>query len=106
MKDKNLLIGHIAGFSYYDGVEVFKMLEIGTRLRLVPEPENPFDPFAVAVYFRETKLGYIPRQQNRTVHQFLELGYRDLFDVIINRVTPEANPEGQIGIVVRIREAG
>jgi hypothetical protein len=49
-------------------------------------------------------LGYIPRGENKLISQFLNLGYTDLFEVKINRVSPEAHPEKQIGVQVKIRE--
>ena len=40
-KSRNLLDCHIAGFTYYDGVEVIEKLTLGTVVTLKPEPENP-----------------------------------------------------------------
>jgi hypothetical protein len=94
----------IAGFSYYDGVDVFQELKIGSELRLVAEPDNRFDPYAVVIYYKDTKLGYIPRDENKIISQFLNLGYTDLFEIKINRVSPATHPEKQIGVQVRIRE--
>ena len=51
---------HIAGFSYWDGSEAFEHLHIGTKLDLVREEDNRFDPYAVAIYFEDYKLGFIP----------------------------------------------
>ncbi len=39
---------HIAGFGYWEGCEAFEQLKIGTRLDLIREEDNPFDPYAVA----------------------------------------------------------
>jgi len=35
----------------------------GTALRLVPEPDNPYDADAVAVYHRKRLIGYIPKEK-------------------------------------------
>ena len=104
MTDKHLSLFDLAGFSYYDGVIVFNKLEIGSLLRLVAEPGNPHDANAVEVYYGDTKLGYVPRRNNRVISKFLNLGYTNLFEARINRVTPDACPEGQIGVVVWITE--
>ena len=93
---------HIAGFTFCDGIDVFQELKVGTELTLKAEPENRFDPYAVAIYFNETKLGYIPKEKNEEISKFLNLGYSQLFEAHINRVTAESYPEGQIGVVVRI----
>jgi len=104
MTGKHLSHFDLAGFSYYDGVTVFNELKIGSSLRLAVEPTNAYDPHAVEIYFGDTKLGYVPRSNNRVISKFLNLGYTDLFEVLINRITPDACPEGQIGVVVRIVE--
>ncbi len=93
---------HIAGFTFCDGIDAFQELKVGTELTLKAEPENRFDPYAVAIYFNEKKLGYIPKEKNENISKFLNLGYNQLFEAHINRITAEAHPEGQIGVVVRI----
>ncbi|MDR1895764.1 MAG: HIRAN domain-containing protein, partial [Prevotellaceae bacterium] len=94
----------IAGFTYYDGIDVFYDLKIGTELNLKAEPTNPFDPYAVIIYYKTTKLGYIPRGENKAISRFLNLGYTELFEVKINRIAPDEHTEQQVGVIVRIRE--
>jgi len=94
---------HIAGFTYHDGVDVFDELKIGTALTLVAEPDNRYDNFAVALYYRGHKLGYIPRGKNKFIGKFLNFGHTELFDVKINRISPEEHPERQVSVVVKIR---
>ncbi|MEC9340737.1 MAG: HIRAN domain-containing protein [Pseudomonadota bacterium] len=64
----------LAGFQYYRGRAVWSFLREGEALRLVREPFNFFDTHAVAVYFRNEKLGYLPRARNRAVAQMLDRG--------------------------------
>ena len=94
---------NIAGFMYYDGVDVFQELKIGTELKLVPEPENKHDEYAVALYYGEHKLGFIPRGTNREIGKLLHFGY-DAFTVKINRISPEEHPNNQIGVVVKVKD--
>jgi hypothetical protein len=103
MNDRHFANFHIAGFTYYDGIDVFYDLKIGTELQLIAEPDNRFDPYAVCIYYRKTKLGYIPRDENREISKFLQLGYANIFEVKINRINKDANPEKQIRVTVRIR---
>ncbi len=93
----------IAGFQYYDGVDVFGKLKIGTEVELIPEPDNPHDGYAVAIYFKGKKLGFIPRTQNRLISKLLHFGYNP-FIVKVNRISPEEHPNHQVGVVVKIRE--
>jgi len=93
----------IAGFSYWEGCLVFGELKIGTELTLVREEDNKFDPYAVAVYYKESKLGFIPRSANHEISKFVELVHSSLFEVRINRITPDAHTENQIGVIVYIK---
>lgn len=95
---------NLAGFTYYDGVEVFGALKVGTKLKLVHEPDNPYDAKAVAIYFKNKKLGFIPRDENRVISKFLNLGYNKLFEAYINRITPDEHPENQLGVVIKIKD--
>lgn len=70
---------------------------------MVLEPENPYDAHAVALYFKKTKIGYIPRVNNKEISKLLEAGYADLFTAKINRISPEEDPENQISIVVFLK---
>lgn len=64
---------NIAGMRYWDGAKVISKLKLGKKLRLVAEPRNPADPNAVAIYRKDVKLGYIPRDQNDLAAQLLRL---------------------------------
>lgn len=65
MKNKtiNRHLSHfnIAGFTYWEGCIAFQELKVGSQLRLVREADNKFNPYAVAIYYENTKLGFIPR---------------------------------------------
>jgi hypothetical protein len=94
----------IAGFTYYEGAIVFNRLTIGTPLRLVAEPDNHYDPHAIALYFEDCKLGFIPRSENRMLSIFFEQGYDNLFEAYVNRVAPDERPENQVGFIVYLKE--
>ncbi len=103
--DKHLGNFNIAGFSFWEGCRAFNKLKIGTPLHLVRESDNKFDPYAVAIYYEDTKLGFIPRGENQLVAQLMDLGYDKIFDMRVQRICPEAHPERQIGVVLFFREA-
>ena len=104
MIDRNILSFHVSGFTYYDGIDVIDELRIGSTLRIEAEPENKFDPYAVAVYYKETKIGFIPSKVNKIISQFLQLGYDNLFEVRVNRVSTDSHPEQQVGAILRIQK--
>ena len=93
---------HIAGFGYWDGCEAFEHLKIGTKLDLVREADNTFDPYAVAIYYGEYKLGFIPRGSNHDISKYLDMGLNDIYDVRITRISPEVHPEDQVEVIVNI----
>lgn len=96
---KQLLNFKIAGFSYYEGAIVFPQLAVGTQLRLEPELDNRYDKNAVALYFDDHKLGYMPRQENRIITRLLQLGV-DCFEAYIQQLDATRNPEEQVGVIL------
>ena len=102
--DRHFLNFEIAGFTYWDGCMALAELKSGVELSLVREWENKFDPYAVAIYYGEYKLGYVPRKVNQQLCQFLELGYGDIFDSRVQRVSPDRHMEDQVGVIIYIKE--
>lgn len=94
----------VAGFSYYEGVLVFNKLKIGTKLALKAEPENKYDPLAVAIYYKKHKLGFVPRSANYSLAKLLGAGH-NLFEARVQHIDKTAFPEDQLGVVVFIRQA-
>jgi hypothetical protein len=95
---------HIAGFTYWDGLDVFDELKVGLELILEAEPSNGHDPNAVKILFKGTMLGYIPREGNEEISKFLQLGYSELFSAKISRVNPDTHTEKQICVTVKINK--
>lgn len=103
-RSRHLLDCHIAGFTFHDGLDVIGNLKLGTPVTLKSEPENPYDHEAVAIYFEDTKLGYVPRAKNGYVSDLLYFGYSDIIEAKINSYNPEANAENQFRIVIKIKD--
>lgn len=89
----------IAGFSYYEGCIAFKELRIGKKLKLKVEPNNNFDKNAVAIFYKDYKLGYVPRGTNRAIAKLLQCGI-DVFEVRVQRIDASEHTENQIGVIV------
>lgn len=70
----SLLETNVAGLDYADRFwELERETQVGDLLRLVREPQNPFDSFAVALFdAKNRKLGYLPRKENKVVAQLLD----------------------------------
>lgn len=63
---------YIAGFQYYNGSELEKYLKKNDELTLQRQPENPHDYFAVEVFRKNQKLGYLPRTDNKIVARMMD----------------------------------
>lgn len=99
-KRKHLINFHIAGFTYYDGCLVFDQLKIGSQLTMKREKENGYDPDAIAIYFDEFKLGFIPKDENFVICKFLDMGYENSFELRCNQLNHEAHTEHQVGCIL------
>ena len=95
---------NIAGFTCYDGLDVLDKLQLGASVSLKAEPDNPYDPEAVVIFFEGTKIGYIPRSENQTIHWLLYFGHGDILEAKINKRKLDANPENQFGVIVKIKD--
>ena len=54
---------HVRG-TYYCSETLVKSLSIGERVKLIHEPDNPYDENAVMIFARGEKIGYVPREDN------------------------------------------
>lgn len=88
----------LAGFQYHEGENLWPQLTVGDELQLTLEPLNPYDPQAVRLDWRGSKLGYLPRRDNTTVSQLLDRG--ELLQARISRLQFASNPWEQIELEV------
>jgi hypothetical protein len=90
----------IAGFEFHRGAAVWSSLHVGQMLELVREPTNPHDADAVAVYFQEEKLGYVPRAENHAVAQMLDRG--EHLEASIVKLSDGEDPWNRIHISISL----
>ncbi|HJG36690.1 HIRAN domain-containing protein [Enorma phocaeensis] len=102
---RNIMSFHIAGFQFWDGALVLDQLKVGTQLRLVPEFDNPHDPCAVAIYFGETKLGFVPSDENGLISQLLFYGHNGILECRVLQVAAERSPWHQVRAGVYLVDA-
>lgn len=102
---KSLVNFHIAGFQYWDGALALSKLKVGKKLTLVAEPDNQIDPSAVALYYKDTKLGYVPQNANEIIAQFIHFGHGGAFECIVLGVDQSAAPWKQVYAGIRITDA-
>jgi len=88
----------LAGFQYHQGWQFWSCLKPGHPLRLLRERTNPHDPHAVAVYWLDAHLGYLPRKQNVEVARLLDRGRYLVARIAELKESPD--PWQRIGIEV------
>jgi len=62
----------VAGIQYHQGRRIWPRLSEGDALRLKRENDNPNDHHAIAVFFRNYKIGYVPRRENKMLARFID----------------------------------
>ena len=107
-KKKYFMDCHLAGRKYHDADEVWDKLKVGTKLQLQRDMNNRYDADAVVVMYHDTEenedysIGYIPREDNKKLADFLEMGWSDIFECRISKMNPNAHPENQVDLTIRI----
>jgi hypothetical protein len=80
----------LAGYQYHRASAIWPFLQVGEKLHLKREPCNPHDPYAVAVWFRNEHLGYVPKRENRTLAKLMDQGIP--LEASLIRLLDEGNP--------------
>ncbi len=83
-KKISLLKFGIRGFQYYSGPELIHSMQKGEKLTIVREPENNFDKNAIALYYQNQKIGFVPREKNAVLSRLIDSDRIDLSAEILN----------------------
>lgn len=62
----------VAGFAHYEGADILDKIRDGDSVAIRPEPDNKYDPFAIALFWEGKKLGYVPRVSTALIHRFIK----------------------------------
>jgi hypothetical protein len=90
----------IAGFQFHQGPAVLPGLAAGQRLALKREPQNPYDPLAIAVYTPSgSRIGYLPRRLNEVPSFLMDSGYP--LEAVISGVARNARPWEAVEVDIR-----
>ena len=74
---------HVRYFRKY-----LKEIRKGDRVRLIREPENKHDKFAVLIKTeKKHKLGYLPRVKNKVIARLLDAG-KPIYGIVEKKVEP------------------
>jgi len=93
-----LLETQVAGYQYYQGKLVEPGLKAGMPLGLIREPNNSYDSNAIAVYYGQTKIGFIPRAENAVLANILDQGM--LLNATLKAFNPNMPAWGRVELEV------
>ncbi|MEO1957933.1 MAG: HIRAN domain-containing protein [Nautiliaceae bacterium] len=72
----------IAGIEYYEALFAVEEMKVGDELILKREYDNIYDENAVEIYYKDIKLGYIPKSANYSIARIMDAGW-DIFEAYI-----------------------
>jgi hypothetical protein len=75
-KDMLALSCLVAGTSFRSLKEAEPLINLQTVFKLKREQDNEFDKKAVAIYFDEEKIGYVPKAKNEVIANLMDAGKR------------------------------
>jgi hypothetical protein len=73
-----LLQSFVRGFRHYEGPSLISQMKEGDMLELVREPDNEYDPSAIALHWNKKKIGFIPAEDNEMLSKLLDIGIPEL----------------------------
>ena len=88
----------ITGFQYYDGPDIEHLLQTGMSMTLNREPHNKYDQNAIQILCGEAKLGYVPRNANKTIARLMDQGIKVYG--IIKELSPADFPYGSVKLEI------
>jgi hypothetical protein len=91
----------IAGFQFHQGPAELPGFVAGQRLALKREPQNPYDPLAIAVHAPSgSRIGYLPRQLNDIPSFLMDTGHP--LEAVIAGVARDAQPWEAVEVEIRL----
>lgn len=92
----------VAAVTYCEALFVIDQLKPGTQLEMERDSNNLHDANAIAIYYDDHKVGYIPRDINEDLASFLDMGWSEMFDIRVSAINLEAHPEQRIEATIFI----
>ncbi|MCC6683619.1 MAG: HIRAN domain-containing protein [Bacteroidia bacterium] len=94
-----LLQCFVAGFRHYKGMELLDKMEVNDFIELRREPDNEYDEFAVALYWQQEKIGFLPADFNETIARLIDAEALPLL-AVITHLNREVKPWENVVVAV------
>lgn len=78
----------VAGTGYCEKIsEVQKYLDAGMQLTMRRHPDNEVDEYAIGIYHKDTRIGWVPMKDNLVIARLMDAG--KMFTCKVVRVEPD-----------------
>ncbi|GGP05937.1 hypothetical protein GCM10010992_24160 [Cloacibacterium rupense] len=74
LKDISVLNTEVAGTYYHHPEKFAQDISPESIITLKREPQNQFDALAIALYFGDLKIGYLPKAKNEVIANLMDAG--------------------------------
>lgn len=74
LKDISVLNTEVAGTYYHHPEKFAQDIVPDSIITLKREPKNQYDSLAVALYFGDLKIGYLPKAKNEVIAKLMDAG--------------------------------
>ncbi len=89
----------VAGFRHYRGMEVLEYMQENDLLELRREPANEHDSCAIALYWQQEKIGYVPADLNELLSRLIDAQALPLLGMITH-LNKEVKPWEKVAVAV------
>jgi hypothetical protein len=100
-----LLQSFVAGFRFYKGMELLPHMQEQDIVELRRQPDNEHDEFAVAVYWQQEMIGYLPAASNEVIARLMDAKALPLVG-IITHLQRDAQPWENVAVAVYFLKDG
>lgn len=94
-----LLQSFVAGFRFHKGMQLLPYMQQGDILELRREPDNKHDEFAVALYWQQEMIGFLPASSNEIIARLADAKALPLV-ACITHLNQNAKPWENVAIAV------
>lgn len=90
----------VSGTAYRNELpDLLPRITPGTLLKTLREPDNEYDPQAIALYLDKVKIGYVPRHKNEIISRLMDSGKVIVAKVESCEILPEVIFPGDSAII-------
>ena len=86
----------IVGVTFDDRQKHIASVRLGDHLTAVKEPNNQYDPNAIAVYSKKHQIGYLSRQVANSLKN------QDKIDILVSQITGKDKETLGVNVIVTI----